>query len=626
MKGRTLVRSILGAVTLLLSLAVAAPALAFVNWPGYLFDPGHSSLNSAATQITPATAGALAPAWSHPFTPGGGFVASPVVYNGFVYIGGTNGVFYQLNEATGAVVKSVNLGTALGCSLDRAGSGVEDTATVVPDPSRGGAATVYVTGANGTNGPGGVYLWALDAKTLNPVWPTDPVTVDTQAGAVGWASPVVSNGTIAVGVASGCDNPLVRGSLNFFSQANGALVSSYQPMPAGSLGGTIWATPVVSGSSMWVATGNSNPLTPAINGDSFSIVRLQGATKTDIWTVPALAGGKRDYDFGQSPTLFTGVVNGTETPMIGACSKDGTFYALQSQSLSTGPVWTYQLATPGETPDGTSCLGSTVWDAGAHELIAGSDQTPTGQPGSIQALSPDAAASHRVIWQAYLPCAVIAPPSEDGAGVLAVVTYGTCSPGTTWNLYLYNAHATVPNGSGPPAPQLLKTIPLPRSAFSQPTFADGYLFVANDKDLMAYSSPPQAPRVSRAQIKSELVKQLAPVGKRAKLRALLTRRGYTYSFRTLTAGRLQIAWELTRGGHGGKPKSKHQSGKVKTMVVAVGKASFSKAGLVKLKIKLTRTGMRMLKAASRLTLTAKGTYLPAGERVVTATKRFVLRR
>jgi hypothetical protein len=193
-RGRTLV-SLLGSVTLLVSLAGAAPALAYVNWPGYLFDPSHSSLNSAETRMTPASVGALAPAWSLAFAPPGGFDASPVVYNGSVYIGGNNGVFYQLNETTGAVVNSVNLGKEFACTPPTYGYGVEDTAAVAPDPSRAGAPTVYITGANGTNGTGGIYLWALDASTLRPVWTTDPVTVDTQPGAVGWASPTVSNGT-----------------------------------------------------------------------------------------------------------------------------------------------------------------------------------------------------------------------------------------------------------------------------------------------------------------------------------------------------------------------------------------------------------------------------------------------
>lgn len=491
---RRLLSSIVGAVTLLASLAGAVPALAHVNWPSYLLNTGHSSVNRRATAITPANAGALAPAWSHGFAPAAsGFSASPVVYNGSIYIGANNGGLYQLNEKTGAVVHHVSLGREIGCRGSSYGYGVEDTATVARDPSRGGAATVYVTGGNGktdatgVDGHGGIFLWALDARTLRRVWRTDPVTVSTQPGATGWASPLVAHGTVSVGIASGCDRPEVRGGLSVFSQSNGSRVGTYWTVPAGNQGGPIWATPAASGSSTWVATGNAMP--GSVAGDSYAIVRLRGAKKVDSWVIPGETS-MADDDFGASPTLFTGLVGTTPTSMIGDCNKNGTFYALRSQSLNSGPVWSYQLAASGTD---NLCNGGAVWDAGAHELIVGSTRTSSDHPGSIQALSPDADASSRVLWQAYLPCPVEGVPSEDGAGVLAVVTFAEsadqCAPGGQPSLYLYNVHATVSSGSATPAPQLLKTIPLGSASFSQPAFADGYLFVAAERNghVMAYA-------------------------------------------------------------------------------------------------------------------------------------------
>lgn len=650
MRKRAIVASIMGLVLLLTG---AASALAFVNWPGYMFDLGHSSVNGAATTITPANAGALAPAWGAPFIASGnsGFEASPVVYNGSIYIGAKNGVFYQLDEATGAVIHSVTLGKETACGTFA--YGVEDTATVAPDPNRGGAATVYVAGGNGTNGTGGIYLWALDASTLQPVWTTDPVTVDTQTAAVGWASPVVSNGTISVAIASGCDQPLVQGGVGVVSQS-GTLLGTYQtvPGPAGTLGGTIWSSPVASGSSTWVATGNAAQTPNAPQGDSFSIVRLQGTTKQDSWTVPSQAG--TDNDFGASPTLFTGLIGGTPTPMIGACNKNGTFYALRSQSLSAGPVWQQQVAA---ATNGNLCNSGAVWDAGANELIMGSTQTTTGSPGAIQALSPDASAPSRVIWESDLPCPVEGPPSEDGAGVLAVVTMSLpgniCTAGSTPSLYLYAAHSTVPNpsGSGPPVPQLLKTIALGRSAFSQPAFADGYLFVATEGSLMAYSAPtpPTTTTTSTttstptptttstptttttttptttghaltaAQIKAQLANQLIPSGRLAAIRALLKHGGFSFSIKMRVAGRVVISWYYL-------PKGARISRHVKPVLIATGKASLALNRTVKVTVKLTASGRRMLKAARRLRLTVKGTYTSSGRSTVRVTRTFVLRR
>lgn len=615
---RTLVWLIAGIVALLGSLAVAVPAFAYVNWPGYMFNLGHSSLNPAAKTITPANAGALAPAWAAPFSPSeNGFEASPVVYNGSIYIGAKNGVFYQLNETTGAIIHSVTLGKDTACTKPTYAYGVEDTATVAPDPDRPGAATVYVTGGNGTSSRGGIYLWALDAKTLKPVstWRTDPVTVDTQVGALGWAAPVVSNGTISVGIASGCDVPSVRGGLGVFRQSHGTALGTYRTVPAGSLAGPIWSSPAASGSSTWVATGNAAQTRGALQGDSFSIVRLQGATKQDIWTLPGQTG--TDNDFGASPTLFTGLVNGTPTPMIGDCNKNGTFYALQSGSLSLGPVWTQQIAA---SKGGQICNAGAVWDASANQLIMGSTLTSR-SPGAIQALSPDAAASNRVIWQSDLPCPVDGVPSEDGAGVLAVVTMtfpgeNPCTTGSTPSIYLYDAHTTVPNpnGFGPPVPQLLKRIPLGRSTFSQPTFADGYLFVAGEGRMMAY-----APAVARARLKAQLSKQLVPSDKAAAISALLKHRGFTYSFRMPSAGAAVISWYYL-------PKGARISRRVKPVLVAAGRKRFSAETTAKFTVKLTAVGRRILKSAKRLRLTVKGTYISSSSSTVSAKRTLTLRR
>jgi hypothetical protein len=141
-----------------------------------------------------------------------------------------------------------------------------------------------------------------------------------------------------------------------------------------------------------------------------------------------------------------------------------------------------------------NCLSGAVWDKFQHQLIIGG--SPTATPiggsqyiGSIQSLSPDASATSRVIWAMGLPCPVLGTPAENGKGVLAVVTWRDCSPGGSPSLYILNARVAIANPNGVPNPKLLKVINLASlsGAFSQPTFADGYLFVAsNSGGLMAY--------------------------------------------------------------------------------------------------------------------------------------------
>src|SRR5262249_59863881 len=97
-----------------------------------------------------------------------------------VCVGSTPGVFYARSVSTGARVWSRNLGyvPALTCNS----RGITATATVAPDPVRGGAATVYVTTANDR-------VFALDAATGAVVWHRQVATTSTTANAYyGWSS------------------------------------------------------------------------------------------------------------------------------------------------------------------------------------------------------------------------------------------------------------------------------------------------------------------------------------------------------------------------------------------------------------------------------------------------------
>jgi hypothetical protein len=123
-----------------------------------------------------------------------------------------------------------------------------------------------------------------------------------------------------------------------------------------------------------------------------------------------------------------------------------------------------------------------------------------------------------------------------------------------------------------------------------------------------------------AQIKAQLRAQLSPSGKAGKIAALLKKGGYTISFNSLSGGGIVIDWYRSPKG------AKVSNAKPKPMLVATGKANFSRASRVKLTIKLNRAGKRMLKPAKHLQLTAKGTYTPTGNPPVIATKTFTLKR
>lgn len=87
------------------------------DWPSYLNRAAHTSYNGGDRRITPFNVNRLVQKWNFigdpatmPGQPGPGFVASPTVAGGAVFIGSQTGWFYKLDERTGAVLSQVFLG------------------------------------------------------------------------------------------------------------------------------------------------------------------------------------------------------------------------------------------------------------------------------------------------------------------------------------------------------------------------------------------------------------------------------------------------------------------------------------------------------------------------------------
>jgi hypothetical protein len=329
---------------------------------------------------------------------------------------------------------------------------------VAPDPATG-ALTVYVSRWTG-------YLYA-------PTAATGPVelkfffkhTATTKSDYYDWSSPSVVNGRIYIGVASQCDDPLVKGGLNEYSQATGKMIAAYKTNPAGGIGASIWSSAGVpaSGKYVFVSTGNAK------HGDSEAIVRLNGATlaKEAIWTIP-VSEQTFDADFGSSPTFFNATLSGKPTQMIGSCNKNGIYYALRRNNITAGPVWELHVGAAYTQTSIGQCDASAVWD-GTHLFIAGDRTTIGGTTfsGSVRMVDP---ATGKVIWAQGLPGPVIGTPTLDGGGVLAAQLYNKDG------LYLLN----------PATGAILRHIAV-GVEFGQAVFADNVMLVpTQDNGLWAY--------------------------------------------------------------------------------------------------------------------------------------------
>jgi outer membrane protein assembly factor BamB len=136
-----------------------------------------------------------------------------------------------------------------------------------------------------------------------------------------------------------------------------------------------------------------------------------------MWQVPA-SQRVYDSDIGGSPGIWT--VSGTE--MIGACNKNGIFYAMKADRLSRGPVWQDQIGNPvtvglGPVRRRPKYDGSSLYLSSNGTTISG-----TAYDGSIRKVNP---ATGAYIWQTGVAGQIIGSPQHRRRGVVAAASFGS---------------------------------------------------------------------------------------------------------------------------------------------------------------------------------------------------------
>ena len=428
-----------------LALAGSIAAAPTTSYTSYLNGPAHNSYVPSAKTFTVANAKSVKSLWKD--STFGKFNASPTVNAGVIYIGSENGDFYALNAKTGKVKWTKTL-TISDCS----DSGIVSTATVAKDPVTG-VLTVYVGAADH-------YFYALNAATGATIWRT--LIGQDDDTYYNWSSPTVADGYVYYGVGTACDNAGDDGEIAL-AQHTGAVAGQYFTSGSATAeGATIYtAAAVAPNGNVFVTTGDDNGASPT---DATAIIELAGGTLTRLggWQIPGLYG--LNLDFNASPALF---MDGS-IPMVGACDKNGVFYALSQADPST-PAWTVTLGIPPAPGSLAFCGGAAVYNG--SDLFIGADAPMSGaEPGSMYELTP----AGTTVWETALGAGpVVGTPSLDGAHVLAVPTYHT--GGGASAVYLMNAL----NGA------ILHTIVTTAPIFAQPVFADGELLIAGPT-LQAY--------------------------------------------------------------------------------------------------------------------------------------------
>lgn len=361
------------------------------SWPMYLHDPAHSASNPNDTVISAANASSLVLSWSSQLTTvhslGSVIAASAQVVGNTIYEGAWDGNMTAVNATTHAQVWRDYLGqtNSTNTSCPKTPRGITSSAAIY----RG---TVYVGGGND-------FWYALNATTGARVWSLKVGDVDH--GNYNWASPVIYNNTVLIGVSSDCDQPLVRGELIEANATTGGVLKTFYTVPAGDLGGTIWTTPTIDlpDNEIIVATGNCKSNNYAESPYCGATIALK---LNDIDTVLGSWQDKHctidDCDIPTTPTLFPGPGG---VRMVADGDKNGTVWAFKAADISAGPVWHVKVATGGDIESGKGLAATGVF-TGKYLVYAGQSVKISGKSywGSIVALNPDNNGS--IVWQTPL--------------------------------------------------------------------------------------------------------------------------------------------------------------------------------------------------------------------------------
>src|SRR5437868_2197524 len=468
------ISSMFAVIGIAAAMMAAATSDSAADWTKYLHDNGSTgttkdgALNLATAPSLKAVAGWPVRLGDRPIT------TQPIIANGLIYVGAWDGYEYALRP-DGSIAWQQYLGRTKNCyiadAVAQASSpgtvaGIVSTAAVANESVGGTTRSVLYVGGGGNRDAAGATITgvnadaamiALDALTGEILWRTG---LGASPDHLIWSSPAIYHGSVYVGVSSFDDCPLVQGKLVKLDAATGAWQATFNTVPTGCEGASIWGSPTIdeAAGAVYVASGNSRPcsifgpqlgryphtkrgaimlilalaavlvavfwprgwirlgfwlaaagaLTTATLGAyllvgptvsinrpySVSLIQLDAGDLhvTDSWKVPATDEG--DYDFGSTPTLFSGTVTpgGERRQLLGIPNKNGNYYVFDRAHIASGPVATIVLAhAPRTDPTkGNGSISPSAFDGHTLYIAGGGTEADGGPvPGSLLAYDPN---------------------------------------------------------------------------------------------------------------------------------------------------------------------------------------------------------------------------------------------
>jgi polyvinyl alcohol dehydrogenase (cytochrome) len=381
---------------LVLLTAVLAPSLATAqSWPIAGHDLSDTRSQPNETTISPANVSQLAPRWV--FTTHGDVSATPTVSGGVAFFPDWGGYLYAVRAGNGKLIWSHSISDYNGqvSAMSRISPAVYQGELIIGD---------NVSQAIEHNG---AHIMAVDGKTGKLLWITQ---VDPHPAAIITGSPVVSGGTVYVGVSSNeealatnnsypcCTH---RGSMVALSARTGQILWQTYTIPdnggqtGGYSGNAIWGPVALGNGTLFTATGNNYTVPASVaqceaqggtnceSPDDYfdSALALDPATGAikwahklwgpDAWTVACTTGGSNcpsptgpDYDFGSGPNFMGN--------LVGFGQKSGIYWALNPSNGNI--VWATSVG-PGGTLGGLE-WGSATDGSRLYAAIGNNGMTP----------------------------------------------------------------------------------------------------------------------------------------------------------------------------------------------------------------------------------------------------------
>jgi len=354
------------------------------DWTQYRFDVTGTGLNPEG-RISTNNMSQLALQWT--FSPQRGFVSTPAIVNGIVYVTYRNSL-YAFELATGKVLWHFD-------DISQPGGSIFSSVAVDPNSH-----IAYY-------GTPDARVYAVNALTGREIWNVQ--IGDPDAGAFIWSSPLLVNGKVYIGLASHDDSPCVRGGVFAFDATTGKLAWTHYMVRTGTLGGSVWSSLTADPRRQEIIATTGNPC-PHGNSDDQqdAFIAMDWNTGATLWQYTAVPYDDCDCDFGEGAVDFT--YHGQEYLIAG--NKNGIVYALTQLAgrHSVRLVWSLRITKSGFLGSGGIFEPPTYSD-GVVYIAGGPTLDGVCKGGALYALHAD---TGEVRWRACTSGQVVSPASTTG--------------------------------------------------------------------------------------------------------------------------------------------------------------------------------------------------------------------